>query len=155
MPAKSQPKGKKPVCGLCGKTGKVRKTDCCGNWICDDHDKYVPFSYARNSCNRNHDRYTLCGIHHNEGHEGSRKDCQECRDSYNTEMYVWYATNDYNFEKLENPPKFEPTHCAVCGKVIRLGTEGFSMRGDEYTCSKCTEKEMRRGRAQTKGPKST
>ena len=72
-------KSKKPCCGLCGKVGKVRKTDCCRNWICDDHDKYVPFSYSRNSCNRNHDRYTLCGSHYNEEHAGHWKDCDECR----------------------------------------------------------------------------
>jgi hypothetical protein len=149
-----KPKAKRNRCGLCGKTGKLRKTECCGNWICDDHDKYVPFSYGRNSCNRNHDHYTLCGYHHNEGHEGDWKDCKECLDSFETEMYVWYATNDYNFEKLENPPTFEPTHCSECGKVIRLGKEGFSQLGDKYTYNKCTEKEMRMGVAQTKGPKS-
>jgi hypothetical protein len=140
----SKPKSKKPCCGLCGKVGKVRKTDCCGNWICDDHDKYVPFTYARNSCNRNHDRYTLCGSHYNEGHVGHWKDCDECRKSFKTEMYVWYSTNEFNFEKLENPPTFEPTLCTECGKVIHLGTEGFSQLGEKYTCGKCTEKEMRK-----------
>ena len=34
-------------CGLCGKTSRLTKTACCGNWICDDEDKYVMFSYAR------------------------------------------------------------------------------------------------------------
>ena len=66
-------------CGLCGKTGKLVRTDCCGNWICDDEGEYVLFSYARNSCHRNHGRYTLCGYHHNEGHAGDWKDCSECR----------------------------------------------------------------------------
>lgn len=47
-------------CGLCGKKKNLTKTDCCGNWICDDEHKYVIFSYARNSCHRNHNRYTLC-----------------------------------------------------------------------------------------------
>lgn len=126
----SKPKGKKPCCGLCGKVGNVRKTDCCGNWICDDHDKYVPFSYARNSCNRNHDRYTLCGSHYNERHAGNWKDCDECRKSFKTEMYVWYGTNEYNFEKLENPPTFKPTLCSECGKVIHMGTDGFSQLGE-------------------------
>ena len=60
----------KPRCGLCGKRGKLMRTECCGNWICNDHDKYVLFSYARNSCARNHDRFTLCGYHRNEGHGG-------------------------------------------------------------------------------------
>jgi hypothetical protein len=69
LKSKKSPKAPKPACGLCGKTGKVYKTECCGNWICDDHDKYQLFSYARNSCARNHDRYTVCGAHFNEGHE--------------------------------------------------------------------------------------
>jgi hypothetical protein len=46
-------------CGLCGETKKLTRTLCCVNLICDDEDKYVMFSYARNSCHRNHDRYTL------------------------------------------------------------------------------------------------
>ncbi len=45
--SKSKPTG--PRCGLCGKTGNLIRTECCGNWICDDEDKYVIFSYARNS----------------------------------------------------------------------------------------------------------
>jgi hypothetical protein len=32
-------KGEKPRCGLCGKTGRLTRTPCCGNWICDDADQ--------------------------------------------------------------------------------------------------------------------
>jgi len=53
-------------------------------------------------------------------------------------MYVWYGTNEYNFEKLENPPEYESTKCSQCGKVIVLGEEGYSIKGDEYRCEKCT-----------------
>jgi hypothetical protein len=142
------PKGKAKApaarkrCGLCGKTGKLRKTECCGNWICDDEDKYVPFSYARNSCDRNHRRQTLCGFHYNEEHTGDWKTCAACRESFETEMYVWYGTNEYNFEKLPNPPSYAPTKCAECGTVIHLGTEDFMERGSDYLCEKCSEKEM-------------
>ena len=38
-----------PRCGLCGKRGGLIQTECCGQWICDDEDNYVLFSYARNS----------------------------------------------------------------------------------------------------------
>src|SRR3989304_1098874 len=77
-------------CGLCGSTTKrLTRTPCCGNWICDDEDRYVLFSYARNSCHRNHDRYTVCSYHHNEGHAGHWKDCKICRKSFATEIYVW------------------------------------------------------------------
>lgn len=58
----------KRKCGLCGKSRNLTKTDCCDNWICDDEHKYVIFSYARNSCHRNHSRYTLCAYHHTEDH---------------------------------------------------------------------------------------
>lgn len=140
--SKKTPRTDKPRCGLCGKTGKLIKTECCGNWICDDEHKYVLFSYARNSCYRNHSRYTLCAYHHSEGHTGDWKDCEECRESFETEMYVWYGTNEYNFEKLPNPPSYEPTVCSKCGTVIRLGTDGYTQSGDEYWCEVCSAKEM-------------
>jgi hypothetical protein len=128
----------KPRCGLCGKTKNLTKTECCGNWICDDEHTYVPFSYARNSCYRNHDRYTLCSYHFHEGHTGDWKTCQKCRSDFKTEMYVYYGTNEYNFEKLENPPKFKPTRCAKCKKIIRLGTDGYSIYMGKYYCTDCS-----------------
>jgi len=126
-------------CGLCGKTKKLIKTECCDRWICDDGDQYVMFSYARNSCHRNHDRYTLCGFHFHEGHSGDWKDCQKCRDSFETEMYVYFGTNEYNFEKLNDVPDYEPTKCANCKTVIVLGEDGYSRHGDEYFCLQCTD----------------
>ena len=124
-------------CGLCGKTRKLTRTECCGNWICDDEDKYVLFSYARNSCNRNHRRYTLCGHHHTEEHPGRWTECKTCRGDVETEMYVWYGTNEYNFEKLQNPPVYQPTRCSKCGKTIVLSGGGYSMQGGKYLCEAC------------------
>ena len=126
-------------CGLCGKTKKLTKTECCDEWICDDEDKYVLFSYANNSCHRNHRRYTLCGSHHTEAHKGKWQDCADCRESTETEMYVWYGTNEYNFEKLENPPSYKPTHCGKCNRVIKLGEDSFSIKGKQYFCENCCE----------------
>ena len=131
-----------PRCGLCGNTKNLTKTECCGNWICDDEHEYAMFSYSRNSCSRNHWRYTLCGFHHMEGHEGDWKDCPKCLEDLDTEMYVWYGTNEFNFEKLPNPPKYEPTHCSDCGNVIVLAEGGYSTRGDEYWCDRCTATRM-------------
>ena len=130
----------KNACGLCGKTGKVDKTQCCGNWVCDDHEKYQLFSYTRNSCARNHDRYTVCGMHHAEGHKHPDwKTCPDCREHYDKlEMFVWASTSDYNFTKLENPPAFEPTLCAKCKKRIRLGEDGYTIKGRDYFCERCT-----------------
>lgn len=132
----------KPRCGLCGKTRKLTKTECCGQWICDDEEKYVIFSYARNSCSRNHQRYTLCGSHYAEEHEGSWQDCPICRNGFETEMYVYYGTNEFNFEKLKNPPAYLPTKCAKCGVIISLGYDGYSQKGNKYWCEECTHKEM-------------
>jgi len=41
-------------------------------------------------------------------------------------MYVWYGTNEYNFEKLADPPTYAPTHCDNCGAVIRLALESYT-----------------------------
>lgn len=57
-------------------------------------------------------------------------------------MVVWYGTNEYNFEKLPNPPSFEPTRCAKCGAVIHLGADGYTISGNECWCEVCAEKEM-------------
>jgi hypothetical protein len=132
----------RPACGLCGNTKNLTKTECCGHWICDDAHQYVAFSSARNSCYRNHDRYTLCSVHHQEGHKGRWQDCAKCRKSVPTEMYVYYGTNEYNFEKLSNPPAYEPTHCRQCGRVIVLGEGGYSVAGDDHFCGRCAVERM-------------
>ena len=129
-----------PRCELCEKRGKLTKTECCDQWICDDEDKYVLFSYSRNSCHRNHRRYTLCGYHYNEGHDGNDwQSCQKCRESFETEMYVWYGTNEYNFEKLKDIPPYEPTRCAKCNTIIKLAEDGYSRKGGEYYCYDCSD----------------
>lgn len=129
----------KQRCGLCGKTGKLTQTACCGQWICNDEDKYVLFSYARNSCHRNHRRYTLCGYHFTESHAGDWRECQKCRKDIETEMYVYYGTNEYNFVKLDNPPEYEPTRCKKCKSIIRLSQDGYTIKGSDYYCSNCFE----------------
>jgi hypothetical protein len=145
---------RRPTCGLCGKTRNLTKTECCGNWICDDEHKYVLFSYARNSCSRNHRRFTLCGSHHAEEHPGDWKNCDKCRRDFETEMYVWYGTNEYNFEKLPNPPSYKPTKCSKCGTVINLSEDAYSIRGGEhgreYWCEDCTSEDMERSAHRSK-----
>lgn len=128
-----------PKCGLCGKTKKLTKTLCCGNWICDDESNYVIFSFARNSCHRNHDRYTLCSFHYHEGHAaGDWRTCKDCREAFDTEDYVDMGTNEYNFVKLEKPPKFAPTKCAKCKAVIKRAEGGYSMQGGKFFCMNCS-----------------
>jgi hypothetical protein len=133
--------GPKPACGLCGRSGKLVRTPCCNQWICDDADQYEMFSFKRNSCMRNHFMQTICGFHFNERHskDGSVRwqDCPKCRTSFDTEMYVFYATNEYNFEKLENPPAFETTRCVTCGKVINLSQDGHTSSSKGIECLRC------------------
>jgi hypothetical protein len=124
-------------CGLCGKTSNLARTECCGQWICDDEGNYRMFSYARNSCSRNHRRYTLCGYHSNEGHTGDWRACEQCREAFETEIYVHFGTNEYNFVKLENPPSFEPTLCAKCSTKLDLGEGGYSYSAGKYCCLSC------------------
>ncbi len=96
------------------------------------------FSYARNSCYRNHERYTLCGYHHIEEHHGDWKTCNECRKGFEAEMYAWYGTNAYNFERLENPPSFEPTLCASCHARINLAEDSYTLKpSGDYLCASC------------------
>jgi hypothetical protein len=127
-------------CSLCGATGALTKTPCCDQWICDDAHTYRLFSFARNSCFRNHERYTLCAYHYHEGHQGAWQTCEACRSAFDTEIYVDYGTNEYNFEVLENPPTYEPTICPGCGAVIVLSEGGYSYGPDGYLCGRCTEK---------------
>jgi len=138
-----QNKGQVATCGLCGKKKKLTHTSCCNNLICDDEENYVVFSYARNSCHRNHRRFTLCGYHESEGHKGKWQDCSKCRNSFEPEICAWYGTNEYNFEKLQDPPSFTPKHCNSCHKQISLSQDGYSMKGREYYCDTCTSKNLR------------
>ncbi len=131
-----------PKCGLCGKTTNLTKTPCCDQWICDDMADYKLFSYERNSCSRNHSRYTLCGYHYAEDHKGDWKTCEDCKNGYNTELYVYFGTNEYNFEKLKDIPEFEYERCAECGGIVKQGEEGFSGDGTNVWCEKCTRKRM-------------
>jgi len=125
------------VCGLCGRGRKLTTTECCANTICDDLDRYVTFSYARNSCYRNHSNQTICAYHHHEEHAGSWKECLQCRGDQEPEMYAWFATNEYNFDKLKDPPRFEPTLCAGCGKRIVLSEGGYTLAKGKHWCEAC------------------
>lgn len=131
----------KNKCGLCGSSRKkLMKTACCNNWICDDEDKYVLFSYARNCCARNHRRFTLCCAHYDERHKGEWKNCEKCKKMFDPEMYDWYGTNEYNFEKLDELLPFTPVRCGKCGSMILQSRESYTACPDgTYRCELCQE----------------
>src|SRR5438552_279219 len=106
----------KKKCGLCSKSKALMTTDCCKQPICDFE--------INMKCFRGHNRYTLCSSHYNEQHTGQWQNCNDCKEAFETEMYVYYATNEYNFQKLENPPTYEPTKCHNCHKIIKSGNLG-------------------------------
>jgi hypothetical protein len=86
--------------------------------------------------------FAICSAHFSEEHEGSWQDCKKCPEGVETEMHVYYGTNEYNFEKLANPPKYKPTRCTKCDRVIRLGYDGYSYGSDGYTCDKCSREKF-------------
>jgi hypothetical protein len=53
-------------------------------------------------------------------------------------MFVWAATNEYNFTKLENPPEYQPTLCGKCKAVIRVGEDGYTIKAHDYFCTRCS-----------------
>jgi len=130
---KASPKAK---CGLCDSAKKaLTKTICCDNWICDDAHTYQIFSYARNSCYRNHDRYTLCAYHHHEGHKGMWQDCKKCKKSLDLPEYVEMGTNEHNFEVLKNPEKFSIS-CINCGFTADTVAAFAYQTSKGYYCDK-------------------
>ncbi len=128
----------KDGCALCRKKENLVLTECCERWMCGE-------SKRGRSCCEKHVRYTLCAFHHNEGHEGGWKECKKCRESFETEIYVAFGTGNHNWEVLENPPRFEPTYCDGCGKVIKLGRDGYMVDGKKYFCDDCADERMAEG----------
>jgi hypothetical protein len=137
MTSPKAPRDRNRRCGLCGKTVALTKTECCGQWICDDADKYVMFSYSRDSCYRNHARFTLCGYHHSESHDGTWLSCARCHSELDTEDYVHFGTNEYNFQKLADPPSYESTRCSKCSVIIVRSEGGYSTLGRKFYCGAC------------------
>jgi hypothetical protein len=84
------------------------------------------------------------GCRNSGGQEGDWRQCAACEWEFETEMYVWYGTNEYNFVKLKNPPKYEPTRCAKCKRMIRLAEDGYSMKAGGYYCMRCSGLDLTR-----------
>jgi hypothetical protein len=123
-------------CGLCGSSTKpLTKTPCCDNWICDDSADYVLFSYEKNSCYRNHSRYTLCAFHFNEKHHGKWQTCETCKNIFDDPNYVDLGTNEFNFNVLENPKKIE-IQCVHCGRVVNSLDKISYQTNKGYFCNK-------------------
>ncbi len=66
------------------------------------------------------------------------------RGEFETEMYVYYGTNDYNFQKLPDPPRFEPTLCDKCGRRVVLSDVGYTQMAGTYICMSCSGPDLQR-----------
>lgn len=131
-------------CGLCGSQGRLMRTECCNSPICDFRDPDVLLSYPEHgSCYRNHDRYTICSLHKTEHPEDpcDWHDCTRCEAHFSKlESYVGLATSNFNYQEdcLANPPKFEPTHCSRCQRIIKLNSESHTnCPNGETVCCDC------------------
>ncbi|CAG9461828.1 unnamed protein product [Pedinophyceae sp. YPF-701] len=94
-PADTRPR----ECGICGSAGPLARTPCCGEWVCDRQEHYVPGSYSRAFCDRSHRRYSVCGNHWELGHAGDWRTCEECRRRWADpdRPRDWHTTNGYCF----------------------------------------------------------
>lgn len=143
-----EPPAEARVCGICGLTEPLRRTECCGMWICDRERDYQMFSFSRDFCSRSHNRYTSCAFHKNESHgDGDWRDCEPCRALAHTgdassSVRSWYSTNGYNFtpgRASEYPQgSFITAECSGCGGRVACGFEGHSTVGRSLLCSACT-----------------
>lgn len=54
--------------------------------------------------------------------------------------YVWFGTNQFNFETLPNPPTFRPKFCDTCHKPVKQNTESYSPNhSGGVTCGPCLD----------------
>lgn len=91
------------------------------------------FTYAKNSCYRNHHRYTVCCNHFDKEHSGKWQNCHLCHLDFSNipEMYVWYATNNYNFQKLAIPK--------ILMKCNGCNFESYEL--EDFACSLSSKKD--------------
>lgn len=148
---RDHPLGERPSelsdkCGLCGETRRelLELTECCGETVCNREDEYVLMSFSRDFCSRSHGRYTRCGFHTNEGHEGDWRTCDQCDAERTPGVVCWYETNGYNFTpgvRRERGALYTQA-CTSCGKRIHTGMEEFSFGARGVQCGPCLMSSM-------------
>lgn len=132
-------------CGLCGQTGPLKKTECCGRSICATTETDPKHKTILDVCSRNHSKYTLCGKHHELGHDKQCdwRECSQCKAHLVfLEGFVGYGTNRYNFstDHWKNAPRFEIKHCDQCGELLKFNLGSVIMKADgTWICQKHQE----------------
>ena len=73
-------------CRFCGtREVPLVKTRCCEQWICCD-TAFVSFR-GGGFCQFEHEHYSACHFHSNEGHQGALQSCGECRQFWGEEEF--------------------------------------------------------------------
>lgn len=82
-------------CRFCGnESAPLVKTRCCDQWICCD-TSFVSFS-GGGYCQFQHEQYSICHFHYNEGHAGNWEDCDECREFLGEKQFELEASDWIN-----------------------------------------------------------
>ena len=86
-------------CRFCGDdSAPLVKTRCCDRWICCD-TSYLSIR-GGGHCQFQHEQYSICHFHYNEGHSGAWQECSECRDFF----------GEQEFERLSMDPMNTPRY---------------------------------------------
>jgi hypothetical protein len=82
-------------CRFYGSTSSpLVKTRCCEQWIfCDT--EFLSFR-GGGYCQFQHEHYSICHFHYNEGHSGAWQDCDECRDFFGEQEFKWLSEDPMN-----------------------------------------------------------
>jgi hypothetical protein len=97
-------------CGLCGSlVKKLKITECCGNYVCDD--AYIDL-FA--SCRRSHDRYTKCAFHFVNDHVGKWQECEDC-----VIESALILKDAFNFETNENAKTYTCKNCKFSAESVK------------------------------------
>lgn len=134
------------MCGLCrARKPPFKYTECCRRVVCADEGNYVLMSYGRNSCSRNHNRYTNCSNHNQAGHAGRWQDCAACKNGY--DEYDWWtfgsnppdlaACCNFPDDVLQGPRPSLPL-CSGCRRPVDTATEAHSFGATGLCCMACT-----------------
>eukprot|EP01029_Cantina_marsupialis_P004273 TRINITY_DN1430_c0_g2_i4.p1 TRINITY_DN1430_c0_g2~~TRINITY_DN1430_c0_g2_i4.p1 ORF type:complete len:252 (-),score=47.48 TRINITY_DN1430_c0_g2_i4:595-1350(-) len=137
----AESKGEK-VCVICGSKRNLTLTGCCGVPVCNNEDEYEMFSRSRDFCIRNHSRYTLCGYHYGEDHDGDWRECAKCIEEHGCGKAIsWYGTNGWNctpmLEKDIKKDDMLTEKCVGCEKRIMTGWEAHSPSVGGVSCQMC------------------
>ncbi|MBF0208638.1 MAG: hypothetical protein HQK53_17345, partial [Oligoflexia bacterium] len=83
-------------CHICGDTkAPLVKIPCCNKWVCCD-TKFVSIR-GGGRCEYQHEAYSACHFHYNEKHEGSWKECKECREFFGEEEFNYELKKSSSF----------------------------------------------------------